>query len=94
VLGYGHDHFRARKEAELVEAVAVLVQSDLLRYHTRVKRAVESLEPTGDTPRLDAEHLTHEEELVSRIWEHVYGLRAELIAYHLQQLQLLVEQLA
>lgn len=79
-LGYNVDHFRTRKEPELIEAVAVLLQADLLRYHSRVKRAVESLEPTGDTPRLDAESVTHEEELVSRIWQHVYGLRAELIA--------------
>lgn len=81
MLGYSDDHFRSRKETELLEAVAVLVQADLLRYHVRVKRSVESLEPTGDTPRLDAEHLTHEEELISRIWQHVYGLRAELIAF-------------
>lgn len=81
LLGYSFDHFRARKESELVEAVGVLLHSDLLRYHARVKRSEESLEPTGDTPRLDAEHLTHEEELVSRIWSHVYGLRAELIAF-------------
>lgn len=59
----------------------MLIQSDLLRYQARVKRAVESLEPTGDTPSLGPEHLTHEEELVSRIWQHVYGLRAELIAF-------------
>jgi len=26
------------------------------------------------------EHINAEEELVSRIWQHVYGLRAELIA--------------
>ncbi len=81
LLGYSFDHFRSSKEGELVEAVAVLLHSDLLRYHARVKRSVESLEPTGDTSRLDAEHLTHEEELVSRIWSHVYGLRAELIAF-------------
>jgi hypothetical protein len=42
---------------------------------------VETLEPTGDTPTLTAGHLTAEEELVSRIWQHVYGLRAELIAH-------------
>jgi hypothetical protein len=81
VMGYSAEHVRSVIEAHLVEAVAVLLQSDLLRYHARVQRAVESLEPTGDTPRLDAEHLTHEEELVSRIWQHVYGLRAELIAF-------------
>jgi hypothetical protein len=80
LLGYSLDHFRTRKEGELVEAVAVALHDDLLRYQSRVKRAVESEEPTGDTPRLGPEHLTHEEELVSRIWQHVYGLRAELIA--------------
>jgi hypothetical protein len=56
-------------------------QHDLLRYRSRIRRAVESLEPTGDTPRLGPEHLTHEEELISRIWQYVYGLRAELIAH-------------
>jgi hypothetical protein len=80
VLDYHVEHIRQRKEAELLEAVAVALHDDLLRYQSRVKRAVESEEPTGDTPRLGPEHLTHEEELVSRIWQHLYGLRAELIA--------------
>lgn len=86
LLGYGIDHFRTRVEPELVRAVAELLQRDLLRYKARVKRAEASLEPTGDTPTLTAEHLTAEEELISRIWQHVYGLRAELIA-HLRLLQ-------
>lgn len=80
LLGFSLSHFREAKEVELLQAVAVAVHDDLLRYQSRVKRAVEALEPTGDTPRLGPEHLTHEEELVSRIWQHVYGLRAELIA--------------
>jgi hypothetical protein len=80
VLGYSLSHFREAKESGLLEAVARLVHDDLLRYQSRVKRASESLEPTGDTPLLGPDHLTHEEELVSRIWQHVYGLRAELIA--------------
>ncbi len=80
LLHYSLSHFREEIEDNLVEAVARLVHDDLLRYTSRVKRASESLEPTGDTPRLGPEHLTHEEELVSRIWQHVYGLRAELIA--------------
>jgi hypothetical protein len=45
-----------------------------------LKRAITSEELTGDAPRLGPEHLTHQEELISRIWKHVYGLRAELIA--------------
>lgn len=80
-LGYSLGHFRDEKEMELLEAVAVVIQTDLLRYRSRVKRAIEALEPTGDTPRLMPEHLTHEEELISRIWSRVYGVRAELIAY-------------
>jgi hypothetical protein len=80
VLGYNPTHFREEKERGVLETAAVVIQADLLRYQSRVKRASESLEPTGDTPSLGPEHLTHEEELVSRIWQHVYGLRAELIA--------------
>ncbi len=81
VLVYSTGHFRDEIEGQLLDAVAVVIQADLLRYQSRVKRAIESLEPTGDTPRLGPEHLTHEEELISRIWQHVYGLRAELIAH-------------
>lgn len=81
LLGFNVDHFRTRIEPEVIKSLAAVVHDDLLRYRSRVKRSLESLEPTGDTPRLDPEHLTHEEELISRIWQHVYGLRAELIAY-------------
>ena len=81
LLDYSEEHFRDRIEGQLLEAIAVALQDDLMRYRSRVKRSAESLEPTGDTPRLFPEHLTHEEELISRIWQHVYGLRAELIAH-------------
>ncbi|HVE45132.1 MAG TPA: hypothetical protein VNA57_00090 [Acidimicrobiales bacterium] len=80
-LDYSVDHFRSRVEPELGQAVAELLLRDLLRYKGRVKRASEALEPTGDTPKLTLEDLTAEEELVSRIWSRVYGLRAELIAH-------------
>lgn len=79
-MDYSVGHFRDAIEEELLDALAVLIYNDLLRYESRVKRASESLEPTGDTPTLQAEDLTHEEELVSRIWSAVYALRAELIA--------------
>jgi hypothetical protein len=81
VLSYNLDHFRSRIEPEMVTAVAEELYRDLLRYKGRVTRAVETLEPTGDTPHLGPEHLTAEEELISRIWSRVYGLRAGLIAH-------------
>src|SRR2546421_3843825 len=58
LLGYQVDHFRTRIEPEMLRAVAEVMQRDLLRYKSRVKRAVETLEPTGDTPKLGPEHLT------------------------------------
>jgi hypothetical protein len=80
VLDYHPDHFRNRIEADMVRGLAAVIHADLLRYKSRVKRATQALEPTGDTPRLGPEHITAEEELVSRIWQYVYGLRAETIA--------------
>lgn len=80
VLSYSLAHFRTDIEADVIHGVAVALHDDLLRYQSRVKRASESLEPTGDTPALGPEHINAEEELVSRVWQHVYGLRAELIA--------------
>jgi len=79
--GYSLDHFRDVIEEQMLRGVAVAIYDDLLHYRSRVKRSAESLEPTGDTPRLGPEHINHEEELISRIWQHVYGLRAELIAF-------------
>lgn len=80
VLGYETTHFRKDIEPQLIDELAADVYADLLRYKRRIRRAAESEEPTGDTPSLNAGDLTHEEELISRIWQHVYGLRAELIA--------------
>jgi hypothetical protein len=81
VLDYQADHFRQRRQKDLLMSVTLLIYEDLLRYRSRVKRASESPEATGDTPSLRPEHLNHEEALISRIWQHVYGLRAELIAH-------------
>jgi len=80
VLGYDPDHFRKHVAPKLIGDLAVTIHRDLLRYKSRAKRAPESLEPTGDTPSLNETHFTHQEELVSRIWEKVYALRAEHIA--------------
>ena len=79
-MGYNADYFRTEIEAKLIRALAAALQEDLLRYQGRGKRAAEALEPTGQTPSLGPEDVSHEEELISRILQHVYGLRAELIA--------------
>ena len=85
-LGYDHDHFRKKIEPRLIAEFADAVYEDLLRYKQQTRRALNAQEPVGDTPDLTEKHLTHEEELISRIWQHVYGLRAELIAqYRLEQ---------
>lgn len=80
VQGYEETHFRREIEKRHLRRVAEAFYSDLLRYKRRIRRAAESEEATGDTPSLSEGDLTHEEELISRIWQHVYGLRAELIA--------------
>lgn len=79
-LGKDPDHFRKHLEGPMIDEFAVTIHRDLLRYKSRAKRAPASLEPTGDTPSLNEAHFTHQEELVSRIWEKVYALRAEHIA--------------
>lgn len=80
ILDLSLDHVRQEIEHDLIFALAAIIYDDLLRYRTRVKRAITAEDLTGDAPRLGPEHLTHQEELISRIWQHVYGLRAELIA--------------
>lgn len=80
ILNYEVTHLRKRIEPDLIEELGSAMYADLLRYKRRVRRAPTSEEPTGDTPSITAHDLTHQEELVSRIWSHVYALRAELIA--------------
>lgn len=80
LLGYEVTHFRKRIQPKLLEELAREMYVDLLRYKRRIRRAPISEEPTGDTPSITDRDFTHQEELVSRIWQHVYGLRAELIA--------------
>lgn len=79
-LAYEVTHFRKRIEPKILDEVATRLYQDLLRYKRRIRRAASAEEPTGDSPSLTSGDLSHEEELVSRIWQHVYGWRAELIA--------------
>lgn len=83
VAGYEVTHFRKRIEPRVIELVALALRSDALTYEPRSKKAARNPpggEVSGDSPKLDAEDLTEQEELLSRLWSAVYGLRAELIA--------------
>jgi hypothetical protein len=79
-LGYETTHFRKNIEPRLIADFAVAVWQDHLRYTPRTKHAPAAVEASGDSPVLGPGDYNDQEELVSRIWSEVYGLRAEIIA--------------
>lgn len=79
-LGYEVTHLRKVIEPKLIAEFAAVVWQDNLRYTPRTKHAPPLIEATGDTPELGPGDYNDQEELVSRIWSEVYGLRAEIIA--------------
>lgn len=83
MLDYDLDHFRKRVELQILERVALEVHRDLVRYRRRLRRPVEAFETTRPTPGLLSEDVSREEELLSRIWQHLYAVRAEEIAIRL-----------
>jgi hypothetical protein len=80
LLEYDLDHFRKRVELQVLQRVAQELHRDLVRYRRRLRRAVTAYETSRPTPGLLREDITHEEELLSRIWQHLYQIRAEHIA--------------
>lgn len=81
---YESDHFRKRVEPKIVEQLAWQLYRDSLQYVQRPEDGG-PFAASGDTPVIDEDDLANavdatREELVSRIWSDVYGLRAELIA--------------
>jgi len=79
-LQYDFDHFRKRVETRILELVAEELHRDLVRYRSRLRREVTAYETSRPTPTLTKEELTREEELISRIWQQLYQVRAERIA--------------
>ncbi len=78
------DHFRKRIEPTIIEQVAWQLHRDSQNYIPRGRAVPPPLESNGDTPVIrvgdvasieTAEH----EELLSRLWAHVYALRAEIL---------------
>lgn len=77
---YEFDHFRKRIEPKLIESVADGVYLDLAAYARRRPRRMDAYQAFKPRVIIDREELTDEDELVARIWQHVYQLRADRIA--------------
>ena len=69
-------------ERRVFEEVAEVLQRDLLRYRSLLRRPVTAYEPTRPAPHLTDRDLTREEELVCRIWQQLSEVLAERIAVH------------
>lgn len=78
------DHFRKRIEPEILTGVAWQLHRDSQNYIPRSRATPPPLESSGDTPVIrtgdvsDKEASEHQE-AVSRLWAHVYALRANIL---------------
>ncbi len=84
------DHFRKRLEPDIVRTVAWQLHRDSLNYVPRGRAVPPPLESSGDTPTINAGDLANKEtaehgEQLSRLWAHVYALRAEIL--HVERLK-------
>jgi hypothetical protein len=84
IIPYNEDHFRQEVVPKILRQLARQLYEDSQLYISR-SRGVPPQHASGDTPIIQPDQLAtrerakHEEDL-SRLWEYVYGLRAELIA--------------
>ena len=82
--GFSTDHFRKNIEPKIILEVAWLLHRDSQNYVPRERATPPPLEISGDTPIVafgdvsDKDRNEHEEAL-SRLWAHVYALRAEIL---------------
>jgi len=83
LLGYDVDHFRQHVELRILRLIGQALYRDLIRYRSRLSRPVTAYETSRPSPQLLDEDITAEEELVCRIWQHLYQVRAERIATYL-----------
>lgn len=78
------EHFRKRVEPAILTEVAWQLHRDSQNYVPRGRAVPPPLESSGDTPIIrvgdvaNMEAAEHEE-LLSRLWAHVYALRAEIL---------------
>lgn len=84
-VGYNEDHFRQEVVDRIVLQLARQLYQDHQRYYDQRDEHSPFQDAYDDSPGLTEQEVASREdallsELTSRIWEHVYGLRAELIA--------------
>lgn len=78
------DHFRKRIEPEIIIGVAWQLHRDSQNYIPRGRAVPPPLEASGDSPTIRVGDVANKEaaeheELLSRLWAHVYALRAEVL---------------
>lgn len=78
------EHFRKRIQPKIVKAVAWQLHRDSQNYIPRDRVVPPPLEANGDTPIIrigdvSSKEAAEHEELLSRLWAHVYALRAEIL---------------
>lgn len=78
------EHFRKRIEPGIVTEVAWQLHRDSQNYVPRGRAVPPPLEASGDTPSIrigdvSSKDAAEHEELLSRLWAHVYALRAEIL---------------
>jgi hypothetical protein len=83
-IGYDADHFRKRIEPKILHQVAWQLHSDSQNYIPRTSETPPPLEISGDTPYIAmgdiaSKEKAEREEALSRIWAHVYQLRANIL---------------
>ncbi|MCC4268020.1 hypothetical protein [Microbacterium schleiferi] len=78
------EHFRKRIEPGIISEVAWQLHRDSQNYIPRGRAVPPPLESSGDSPTIrvgdvaNADAAQHQE-LLSRLWAHVYALRAEIL---------------
>lgn len=84
VIDRDAEHFRKRIEPEIVTAIAWQLHRDSQNYIPRDRAMPPPLQASGDTPIIrigdvSSKDAAEHEELLSRLWAHVYALRAEVL---------------
>ena len=78
------NHFRKKIQPKILKMLAWLIHQDSQNYIPRSRAVPPPLESSGDTPVITRDDVSSKEaaeyaELLSRLWAHVYALRAEIL---------------